>query len=126
MLRKASRLEFFERSALHKWLEGNPELREVYLWKEKLHSFYNVRGYGRAKKAFIKMTDLMAKSELPEIKRLRKTLMRWRNEILNYFHFRLTNARTEGFNNVAKVIKRRGYGFRNFDNYRLRLLNACS
>jgi transposase len=68
----------------------------------------------------------MSKSSLPEIKTLRRTLMRWRKEILNYFKHRLTNARTEGYNNVAKVIKRRSYGFRNFQNYRLRLLNACS
>ena len=66
--------------------------------------------------------DLM----IAEIKRLRRTLMRWRNEILNYFKNPITNARTEGFNNVAKVIKKSGYGFRSFPNYRLRLLNACS
>jgi len=50
----------------------------------------------------------MAKSKLKEIKTLRKTLMKWRNEILNYFKTGITNARTEGFNNVAKVLKRNG------------------
>jgi|GEM_PF-4664187 len=34
--------------------------------------------------------------------------MKWRNEILNYFKTGITNARTEGFNNVAKVLKRNG------------------
>jgi len=42
----------------------------------------------------------MALSKLPEIKTLRKTLVKWRQEILNYFRTRITNARTEGFNNV--------------------------
>ncbi|MBT3526362.1 MAG: ISL3 family transposase, partial [Bdellovibrionales bacterium] len=56
--------------------------------------------------------------------RLRKTLMKWRKEILNYFKTRITNARTEGYNNVAKSIIKRSYGFRNFNNYRLRVLNA--
>ena len=38
----------------------------------------------------------------------------------------LTNGRTEGFNNKAKVVKKRAYGYRSFRNYRLRLLNACA
>jgi transposase len=72
------------------------------------------------------MTDRMALSPLPEIQTLRRTLMRWRSEILNYFISRLTNGRTEGFNNKAKVVKRRAYGYKSFRNYRLRLLNACA
>ena len=57
-------------------------------------------------------------------KTLRKTLMKWRFEILNYFKNRITNARTEGFNNVAKLYQKRAFGYKNFENYRLRLLNA--
>lgn len=125
LLRNFHNLKFYEKSALQKWLEQFPELHEVYSWKEKLHAFYRIRGFNRAQKALTHITDEMTKSHLPEIKTLRRTLMRWRIEILNYFKFRLTNARTEGYNNVAKVIKRRSYGFRNFNNYRLRLLNAC-
>lgn len=126
MLRNASNLAFYEKSALHKWLNQHPDLAETYLYKEALHKFYRIRGYDKAKRALTKLTDRMATSKLKHIIRLRKTLMKWRNEILNYFKFRLTNARTEGFNNVAKVIKRRSYGFRSFRNYRLRLLSACS
>lgn len=125
LLRNHHNLQFFERSALRKWLDTCPQVSELYSWKEKLHAFYRIHGFERAKRAFIHITDQMALSKLPEIQSLRRTLMRWRNEILNYFKFRLTNARTEGYNNVAKVIKRRSYGFRNFQNYRLRLLNAC-
>jgi transposase len=48
------------------------------------------------------------------------------SEILAYFGTGLTNGRTEGFNNKAKVVIRRAYGCRSFENYRLRLLNACA
>ena len=57
---------------------------------------------------------------------LRRTLMRWRREILGYFLCRLTNARTEGYNGKAKLVIRRAYGYRSFRNYWLRLLNACA
>ena len=89
-------------------------------------SFLNrTKGYERAKRALTAFTDALARSELPELKKLRRTLMSWRKEILEYFRTRLTNARTEGFNNVAKLVQKRAYGYRSFRNYRLRLLNAC-
>ena len=50
--------------------------------------------------------------------------MKWREEILNYFKTKLTNAKTEGFNNLAKLYQKRAFGYKNFENYRLRLLNA--
>ena len=115
-----------KRFLLHRWLEQHPALHELYRWKEGLSGFYRVRGYDRAARALTRMTDGMALSLLPEIRTLRRTLMRWRTEILAYFSSGLTNGMTEGFNNKAKVVKRRAYGYRSFRNYRLRLLNACA
>lgn len=125
LLRNRRNLNHFERLALDRWLASHPELYEIYHWKENLYSLYRCIGLRWATRKLQKMLDMMARSKLPEIKRLRKTLMKWRQEILNYFVYRLTNARTEGFNNVAKTVKKRSYGFRNFQNYRLRLLSAC-
>jgi len=80
----------------------------------------------RAKQALTTLTDRLSASPIPELQTLHRTLMRWRREILAYFATGLTNGRTEGFNNKAKVVKRRAYGYRSFQNYRLRLLNACA
>jgi transposase len=66
----------------------------------------------------------MALSQLDEIKKLRKTLMKWRTEILHYFKSGLTNAKTEGYNRLAKREQYNAFGVRSFFNYRLRLLNA--
>jgi transposase len=38
-------------------------------------------------------------------------LLKWREEILNYFLTGLTNGRTEGYNNIAKLVQRRGFGY---------------
>lgn len=126
LLMSAHKLGYPEQLALHRFMLQYPTLHELYRWKERLHSFYRLKGYERAKDALIKLCDEMAASALPEIKTLRRTLMKWREEILNYFATGLTNARTEGFNNKAKVVKRRGYGYKNFPNYRLKVLNACA
>jgi acyl-CoA reductase-like NAD-dependent aldehyde dehydrogenase len=36
-----------------------------------------------------------------------------------------TNGITEGFHNKMEMMSRRAYGFRNFENYRLRVLTHC-
>ena len=64
-------------------------------------------------------------SAIGELARLANTIRSWQTEILNYHHTELTNAATEGTNLLIKKIKRVGHGFRNFDNYRLRLLLHC-
>lgn len=119
------KLKYFERDALLKWLEQYPEIYELYQFNQALYRFYRIKGLNKASDILTRITDAMAHSQLPEIKRLRKTLTKWRVEVLNYFKTRLTNARTEGFNNVAKLVQKRAYGYRSFENYRLRLLNAC-
>ena len=125
LLKNNCNLEYYERTALWRWLRENPDLKEIYEFKEALSRFYRIRGYNKAAWVLDRIIQQMTLSKLPEIKTLRRTLEKWKIQILNYFKFRLTNARTEGYNNVAKVIKRRSYGFRNFKNYRLRLLSAC-
>lgn len=125
LLKNRPKLVYFERDALDQWLSDKPALKELYYAKEALHSFYRTKGLRRAKRALTRLTDLLARSQLPELKRFRRTLKSWQNEILAYFENRLTNARTEGFNNVAKLVQKRAYGYRSFENYRLRLLNAC-
>jgi len=124
LLRNRHSLKYFERNALKAWLDQHETIREVYFYKEALHRFYRTKGYVKAAKALIKLTDQMAFSDLKEIKTLRKTLMKWRKEILAYFKTGLTNGRTEGYNRLAKLYQYRAFGYKSFKNYRLRLLNA--
>jgi transposase len=51
-----------------------------------------------------------------------KTIVRWFGEVVGYFDERTTSGVVEGINNKLKLIKRLGYGFRNFNNFRLRSL----
>ncbi|MBK7845865.1 MAG: transposase [Bdellovibrionales bacterium] len=94
------------------------------MFKEALHKLYRARGLQKATEAFVRLTDQMAKSSLKEIIKLRKTLMKWRKEILNYFVTGLTNGKTKAYNRLAKLYQYRAFGYRSFFNYRLRLLNA--
>lgn len=50
------------------------------------------------------------------------TLRNWLPQIANFAHQRLTNAATEGLNNVIRYVKRISYGLPNFEHLRLRVL----
>jgi transposase len=125
IMRSRIRLEYFERTELDQFLGYHPKLEEIYYWKEKLLTLYRTRGYEKAKVSLKSMIDEMASSRSKPILRLRKTLQKWFNEVLGHFQSGLTNARVEGFNNVAKTVLKRAYGFRSFKNFKLKVLNAC-
>jgi len=126
LLLNGCRLKSWTRHLINTWLLDHPELKEVYDFKERMHRLYRCKGYKRAKKSFTKLVDDMSKSKIPEIIKLRKTLLKWSQEILNYFKTKLTNGRTEAYNKTAKLVQRLGSGYKNFPNYRLRVLNTCS
>ena len=50
------------------------------------------------------------------------TIIRWFGEIIPYFKNRTTQGIVEGINNKLKLIKRKGFGFKNFHNFRSRSL----
>ncbi len=70
------------------------------------------------------LEERIANDSLPEFKELLHTLTHWREEILNYFDYRITNVFVEGKNNRIKTIKRTAYGYRNLANFRLMILAA--
>jgi len=50
------------------------------------------------------------------------TIRRWFAEVVGYFEKRTTNGIVEGINNKVKLLKRCGWGFRNFNNFKRRAL----
>lgn len=55
-----------------------------------------------------------------------RTLDTWEEETLNYHRAGAANGPTLAVNLIIEETRRLGHGFRNWDNYRLRLLLHCS
>ena len=125
LLKSSIKLDYDTRRMIEKWLKDHPDLESIYYAKEAIMKLYRCKGRNRASRSLTKLTDILALSKVKELQTLRRTLMTWREEILNYFENRITNARTEGYNNVCKQLQKRAYGYRNFNNYRLKVLNVC-
>lgn len=67
-----------------------------------------------------------ADANIAELTRLAKTVDRWRDEILAYHSTAgASNGPTEAVNLIIEKIRRIGHGYRNFTNYRRRLLLGC-
>ena len=62
---------------------------------------------------------------LLQLVQLGQTLTSWSQEIVAMWRFTRNNGITEGFHNKMELIDRQAYGFRNFENYRLRVKVLC-
>jgi transposase len=110
------------------WLDvGDPdgEVAAAYLAKELLRETFVADDAFDARRRLGVFYDHCRSSEVPELNRLARTVARWEIPILRWHRTGLTNAATEGTNLIIKNVKRLGFGFRNFENYRLRLLLRC-
>jgi transposase len=67
--------------------------------------------------------DSLPGCPVPEVARLGRTLKQWASEFLGYFDTnRASNGGTEATNGLIELHRRIARGFRNRDNYRLRML----
>lgn len=57
-----------------------------------------------------------------ELKKIGVTIRKWLVPIIRIWRYGKNNGITEGFHRKMKLIPRRVYGYRNFENYRLRVL----
>ena len=107
--------------------DGDPDgiVRDTWVAKELVRDVYlaaDVTDAERALDAALEWCDHQDSG--PELRRLAKTLRRWREQILAHHTTGASNGRAEAANLLIKQVKRSGRGFRNFDNYRLRILLA--
>ena len=71
------------------------------------------------------MIEQLKSSRFPALVSLGKTLESWKEEIARMWRFSRNNGITEGFHTKMEMISRRAYGFKNFENYRLRVRVLC-
>jgi len=107
---------------------GDPtaELAAAWQGKELLRAVYQAVGPMAARAALDRFYRWCDGVQIPELSRLARTVRAWEAEILA-FHATdgCSNGPTEAINLLIKKVKRVGHGFRNFTNYRLRLLLHC-
>jgi transposase len=97
--------------------ENFPSLKKMQELKEEFRKIYETSE--NPTEGMLSISEWLAKSSSVFTKSC-QTIRNWFGEIISYFERRTTNGVVEGINNKLKLIKRRGYGFRNFRNFWVR------
>lgn len=104
-----------------------PELKTCHRLKEDFRKIFEEESSRTKAKARLQAWKKRTKKTgLKSFEGFLTTLDNWEEWILNYFSSgKITNGVVEGINNKIKVIKRRGYGYRNNGNFKKRILVEC-
>jgi transposase len=103
--------------------DPNAEVAIAYRIKERFRDFYRTSSAEEARAILEELKDHCLKKAMPpEVQKLGRTIRTWFDKLCNYHLARVSNGPTEALNNLIKRIKRIGFGFRNFENYRIRAL----
>ncbi len=107
--------------------EISEDLKIGYYLKETFLDIVNHATYENAKEQLESWIMMCHESEIEEFIIASGTIERWLPYIVNSFISKiLSQGFTEGRNNKFKVIKRIGFGYKNFEFFRLRLLYICN
>lgn len=100
-----------------------PQLKLIYQHKEKFRSIFDQRlTREQGEMELNQWIEQAKKIKNKHLNDFLSMLNDWKEYVLNYFTHRFTTSVIEGINNTIKTVKRMGYGFRNFVNFKQRVL----
>jgi transposase len=103
--------------------ERHEEVWVAYQCAQDLRAVYHQSTPAAGRRLAEKILASFVSCPIPEIARLGKTLTQWREAFLAYFSTDgANNGGTEAVNGLIELHRRVARGFRNRDNYRLRML----
>lgn len=117
-----------QRQELAELKEMLPELGRLHDLRESLRGLFEDRSTQTAEAGMNRLREWIQQARSLASKAIEpfcKTLENWLELIANYFVTRASNGRTEGFNHKLRAILWRAFGMRNFQHFRLRILDAC-
>ena len=115
-----------DRATVDVMLHFSERLYQAYALKELFFQFMDAKSSSTAAELLSKWFDAYDRLQLPEFSPCRRMLKNWKPYILNAFDCHYSNAFTEGCNNAIKALKRVAFGFRNFSNFRARILQVAN
>jgi len=104
---------------------GDPDWEVTIAWScyQQLRAAYTVISPTAGRTIAEAVLDSFPSCPIPEVARLGRTLRAWRAQALAYFTTSgVSNGGTEAVNLLIEKTRRLAHGFRNFTNYRLRIL----
>lgn len=111
---------------LNQLKDVNNTLYEMYLLKESfLNIFDSYLPIKLARKQIFSWMRDIFNSSFECLKRFARSILKRVRTILNWFKNPISNGKAEGINNVIKTLLKRAYGYKNFDYFRMKVLQKC-
>ena len=128
--KRPEKLTAYQKQRLFELFEKHPSLKPLYDKQLELRTLLNIKSLTKKScqkhlPQLLRVIEELSDSLLDPLETLAQTLNRWLEPIVCMWRFMRSNGITEGFHRKMKLIQRRAYGFRNFNNYRLRVIAQC-
>ncbi len=111
-----------ERAQLQEALKLNESLSVAYYLKEDLRQFWNQKSKPATEKYLDAWCRRADASGIRQMQTMAKTLRQHRRGLLNWYDHPFSTGPLEGINNTIGALKRRAYGYRNYQHLKERLL----
>ena len=105
----------------------NAQLKTARAWaiKEQFRGLFDQEDATAGERYFNAWYRWASRCRLEPVKKVARMIHGRIDNILTWFRHRISNGPAEGFNSVIQSLKAAARGFRNFDNYRTRILFFC-
>jgi transposase len=105
----------------------NANLKTSRAWasKETLRALWDMPTLAAGAALYKRWHFWATHSRLDPVKKVAAMIRRHLPGVLSYFTHRITNSASETLNSTIQMIKKRAFGFRSFDNFRVAILFRC-
>lgn len=122
LTREKDQFDDDRKKRLQNILETNEPLFKAYYLYEDLSQIWEQKNKDEGNEQLLYWCKRAQESGLRPFMKVAETLLTRRTGILAWYDARTSNAKVEGINNKIKVLKRRAYGYRDDEYFKLLLL----
>lgn len=124
-IKKADRRTKEEVRHIHDILKDNKFFAYLELIKEAMFEVYSSATAQDARRKFVQIKEWLKQGQFYSLSKWWENLDKNWETFQNYFTYRVTSSLSEGINNVIKTVKKRAYGYRNMQYFKLKILQVC-
>ncbi|MFH1063584.1 MAG: ISL3 family transposase [Candidatus Woesearchaeota archaeon] len=124
ILSRQKNLKSEKTEELNQLLEQNSTLYTAYVLKEQVLDIFDDEKIIAKRRLNTWLKNIFS-TGIDQLQEVAKRICNYLYGIYNYFDYKITNAQSEGFNNKINIIKRRAYGFKDLEYFKLKILQTC-
>jgi len=125
LLRGAERIDDDVRLRFVRMREAGLKTGRAWSIKELLRGLWDCASFKDGVQWWSRWYQWATRSRLSPVVAVAKMIDRHLPNVMTYFAHRVTNAASESINSVVRMLQKRAFGYRSFDNFRTAILFRC-